>query len=58
MDWDDNKNNAARSIQELETTIYNAFEELERLKEQNQKLITKCIHLETELLRLERLSNG
>jgi regulator of replication initiation timing len=58
MDCDDNKNNAARSIQELETTIYNAFEELERLKEQNQKLITKCIHLETELLRLERLSNG
>jgi regulator of replication initiation timing len=58
MDCDDNKNNAARSIQELETTIYNAFEELERLKEQNQKLITKCIHLETELLRLERLNNG
>ena len=56
MNWDDNKNNAARSIQELETTIYNAFEELEQLKEQNQKLITKCIHLETELLRLERLA--
>ncbi len=58
MDWHDNKNNAARSIQELETTIYNAFEELEQLKEQNHKLITKCIHLETELLRLERLNNG
>jgi regulator of replication initiation timing len=58
MDWDDNRNNAARSIQELETTIYNAFEELEQLKEQNHKLITKCIHLETELLRLERLNNG
>ena len=58
MDWDDNKNNAARSIQELETTIYSAFEELERLKKENQKLITKCIHLETELSRLERLSNG
>ena len=58
MDWDDNRNNAARSIQELETTIYSAFEELERLKEENKKLITKCIYLETELARLERLSNG
>ena len=56
MDWNDNRNNAARSIQELETTIDSAFEELERLKKENQKLITKCIHLETELLRIERLT--
>ena len=56
MDRDKNKNNAARSIQELETTIYNAFDELERLVEENKKLITKCIHLETELSRLEKLA--
>ena len=57
MDWDNNRNNAARSIQDLETTIYNAFDELERLIDENKKLITKCIHLETELSRLERLNN-
>ena len=56
MDWDDHRNNAARSIQELETTIDSAFEELEQLKKENQKLITKCIHLETELMRIERLA--
>ena len=38
--------------------VNEAADEIERLTEHNQKLITKCIHLETELARLERASNG
>jgi hypothetical protein len=39
------------------TLTYAAADEIERLTIENKKLITKCIHLETELLRLERLNN-
>ena len=42
----------------LMTLTDKAADELERLAEQNKKLITKCLHLETEVSRLERLSNG
>ena len=35
-----------------------AADEIERLRENNKKLTSRCIHLETELLRLERLNNG
>ena len=35
-----------------------AADEIERLKEQNNKLTSRCIHLETELLRVQRLNNG
>lgn len=51
MDLNDNKNNAARSIQELEITIDNLIECAEYW-------IAKCKHLESEIARLERLSNG
>jgi hypothetical protein len=40
------------------TLTHAAADEIERLTKQNKKLMTKCIHLETELLRLERLNNG
>jgi hypothetical protein len=42
----------------LMTLTDKAADEIERLADQNKKLITKCLHLETELARLERLSNG
>ena len=42
----------------LLTLTHNAADELERLRDQNKKLIAKCFHLESELARLERLSNG
>ena len=38
------------------TLTHAAADEIERLTEQNKKLITKCIYLETELSRLERLA--
>ena len=39
------------------TLTHKAADEIERLIGENQKLITKCIYLETELSRLERLNN-
>jgi hypothetical protein len=40
------------------TLTHEAADEIERLTIENKKLITKCIHLETELSRLERLNNA